>query len=401
MDKFIKKDNWRSDFVLIGKPVIKDWTYKIDEVKESSKWKYSVLNLDLDCGEKYGIIRAEMMGGFSTDPTNSNTIYAHGKNDDGSDNWADSIKVDWDDRFNAAILDSVGNRSFITVGLELTTEGEVFEKKFLSAYDAIAYINQHLTENMIVEVRGKIKYSAYNGKVSMKKDIESVKLVKPKTDAPIERVSKFTQSILIDKYSADLKNIDAAKGVMYVTARVLDYVKEVNGVTVKGQYPYYWNFEYPVDASNPEQCQLIYDALFNVEKDITQITFNGNFIESGATVVPTFDDLADNIKLLVKAGVYTLEYALQTCSTNGGKEKRMVLGKPHIKMVGEQKTPVLQVFPEKYTEDDLDLNLDSYAVAADDAAADDDAMPFDADATVSNDAVADVAGMDWLKAYTN
>ena len=79
----------------------------------------------------------------------------------------------------------------------------------------------------------------------------------------------------------------------------------------------------------------------------------------------------------------------------------MVLGKPHIKMVGEQKTPVLQVFPEKYTEDALDLNLDSYAVAADDAAADDDAMPFDADATVSNDAVADVAGMDWLKAYTN
>ena len=37
---------------------------------------------------------------------------------------------------------------------------------------------------------------------------------------------------------------------MYIDAKVLDYVKEINGVEIKGQYPYNVQFEYVSDGLN-------------------------------------------------------------------------------------------------------------------------------------------------------
>ena len=64
-EKIVKKD-WVSNFTLIGKPKIsEDYTFKIDEKSEKSAWVYNSLNLGIDCGEKYGVVYAEMMGGYS------------------------------------------------------------------------------------------------------------------------------------------------------------------------------------------------------------------------------------------------------------------------------------------------------------------------------------------------
>ena len=137
---------------------------------------------------------------------------------------------------------------------------------------------------------------------------------------------------------------------------MLDYVKEVNGVEVKGQYPYNKQFEFAVDFSNEATCKKIMDKLFKVKKGITQITFEGEFVEGGAVVTATWDDLPDDIKDLVEMGVYSKEEALAKCTANGSRERRMVLKKPQIKLVGEDKVPVLQKFEDKYTEDDLVLD---------------------------------------------
>ena len=37
----------------------------------------------------------------------------------------------------------------------------------MSAYDAIAYLNEHLSDDMVVNVQGNIKYSFYKGNVNM------------------------------------------------------------------------------------------------------------------------------------------------------------------------------------------------------------------------------------------
>lgn len=351
--KVIAKKDWVSSFNLIGKPIVNDYTFKIDERSEKSNWIYNALNLGIYCSEKYGTVYCEAMSGYSAD--NKNQIYAHGKKDDGSDDFEKQIIVDWEDRFNDDVLEEIGDLSFITVGLEKTDKGQTYYKKFLSAYDAIAYVKEHLSENMVVNVRGNLKYSTYNDNVQVRKNITSIVLSKV-DDASKYRAS-FTQSILVDKDSASLKNVDKDKSVMYVNARVLDYVKEVNGVEVKGQYPFNKQFEFALDLSNEKQCKTVVEKLFKVKKGVTQINFEGEFIEGGAVVTATWDDVPQDIKDLVDMGIYTKEDALARCTANGSRERRMVLRKPVIKMVGdENKVPVVQKFEERYAEDDLVLD---------------------------------------------
>lgn len=380
-EKIVRKD-WVSNFTLIGRPIINDYTYKIDERSEKSNWVYNALNLGVDCGEKFGSVYCELMGGYSED--NENKIYAHGKKDDNSDDFEKQIIVDWEDRFNEDVLEEVGDLSFITVGLEKTSADKTFYKKFLSAYDAIVYIKENLKEDMVVNVRGNLKYSSYNDAVQVRKNITSIAL--SKADDPSKYKATFTQSILLDKDSANLKNVDKDKGVMYVDARVLDYVKEINGVEVKGQYPYKKQFEFALNLENEKQCKTIYEKLFKVKKNVSQVTFEGEFIEGGAVITATWDDIPDDIKDLVEMGVYTKDEALAKCTANGNRERRMVLKKPQIKLVGEDKTPVIQKFEERYTEDDLYLDCLNKSEATE-PYVDDDDTPFDTDGD---------DGMDWL-----
>ena len=388
--KVIKRSDWVANFNLIGKPVIGEYTYKIDEKSEKSNWVYNALNLGVDCGEKHGTVYAEMMGGYGED--RENKIYVHGKKDDGSDDFEKQIVVDFEDRFNDSVLEEIGDLSFITVGLEKTSDGKTFYKKFLSEYDAIAYIKEHLTSDMVVNVRGNLKYSIYNDSVQVRKNISSIAL--SKADDSSKYKATFTQSVLIDKDSASLKNVDKDKGVMIVDTRVLDHVKEINGVTLvnakgeaKGsQYPFAKQFEFELNLENEKQCKTILDKLFKVKKDITQITFEGEFIEGGAVVTATWDDVPDDIKDLVEIGVYTKEEALAKCTANGSRERRMVLKKPQIKLVGEDKVPVVQKFEERYTEEDLVLDyLNDFHEAKDDE------VPF----ATGDDGGSDDS-MDWL-----
>lgn len=382
--KVIKKQDWVSNFTLIGKPVISDYTFKIDERSERSNWVYNALNLGIDCSEKFGTIYTELMGGYSED--GENKIFAHGKKADGSDDFESQIIVDWEDRSNDDVLEEIGDLSFITVGLEKTDKDKTFYKKFLSAYDAIAYIKEHLSEDMVVNVKGNIKYSTYNDNVQVRKNVTSIVL--SKVDDVSKYTARFTQTILIDKDSASLKNIDKDKGVMYVDARVLDYVKEVNGVEVKGQYPYKKQFEFEMDFSNEAQCKKIMEKLFKVKKGITQITFEGELVEGGAVVTATWDDIPKDIQELVEMGVYTEEEALAKCTANGNRERRMVLKKPQIKLVGDDKIPVIQKFEERYTEEDLVLD---YLYDNKNSNTKDDKPPFDTEEEVEAD-----DSMSWL-----
>lgn len=385
MANTIKKFDWLANFTLIGEAQVNDYTYKIDARSERSSWIYNSINLGIFCGESSGTVYCELMGGYSDE--RENVIYAHGKDENGRDDFSQQVIVDWDDRFNDEVLDSIGDMSFITVGLEKTATGKTYYKKFLSAYDAIAYAKEHLESGMVVNVKGRLQYSIYNDNVQVRKTIQSIVL--SSVDDPANYSARFTQSILIDKDSASLKNIDKDKGVMYVDARVLDYVKEMNGVEIKGQYPFPKTFEFPMDFTKPDVCKKVMDKVFKVKKNVTQITFDGTFVEGGATVNATMDDVPDDIKELIDLGIYSEEEALAKCSASGSRERRMVLQKPHIKLVGDDKIPTLQKFDDRYTEDELAIELGG-----------DENAPFDedskSDASESSDVDADMAWLDSL-----
>lgn len=352
--KTIVRDNWISSFSIIGEARVNDYTFKLDGQSERSSWVYNSLNLGIDCGEKYGVVYTELFGGY--DESGKNVIRVHGKKDDGSDDFDTRIDVDWEDRFDDAILKTIGDLSFLTVGLEKTDKGKTFYKKFLSAYDAVAYISEYLKDGMVVNVRGTIRYSMYQDKTQVHKNITS--MVLSSVDDPAKYAARFTQSVLLDQDSASLKpdNIDTDKGVMYVNGRVLDYVGEMNGHEVKGQFPFRKQFEFRMDFTNQDNCRKIMDRIFKIRKGITQIAFDGEFIEGGATITATVDDIPEDIRELIDLGLYSEEEALQKLSANGSREQRMVFTRPYFKLVGENKTPVIQRFDEKYTEDDLYLD---------------------------------------------
>ncbi len=371
--KVLEKKNWSNTFMLIGEAKINDYTYKIDEKSTKSDWIYNSLNLGVFCGEKSGTVYSELMGGYGAE--RNNVIYVHGKDENGKDDFENRFIVDWEDRGNEEILETIGDFCFMTVGLELDKNDKIFYKKFLTPYDMIAYVKEHLEEGMVVNVKGNLKYSMYEGNTQCKKEITSITL--SRADSVDKYCAKFTQTMLLDKDS--IGKPDKKTGILPITSKVLDYVKEWKGKEVKCNIPYSKNFEYELDMSKPEVSKKVIDKLFKVSKGVTEITFEGELIEGGATVTATLDDIPDDIKSLIDIGVYSEEEALAKCSINSGRERRMVIRKPVIKMVENKdgdKTPVIQKFEKKYEDEDLILDF-MYETEEDDD--NDDSVLFDPD----------------------
>lgn len=359
------KTDWVANFNLIGKAVVNDYTFKIDAKSEKSDWMYNSINLGVDCGEKYGTVYCELMDGYGTERENY-PIYVFGKKEDGTADFTNPYQIAFEDRLNQDFVADVADISLITVGLEKTDKDKTFYNKFLKGYDAIAYAYEHLKDGMVVNVKGQLKYTVYNGNIQCRKEINSIVLSQAD---PEHYHATFSQSILLDRDSCTKESLDKNKSVLLVNAYVLEKFKEFNGHDLTeggknrgGQFvPLKKAFEFPVDISTPEgkeKTNKIIQKFFKVKKGVTQINFNGEFIESGATVQTTVDDLSDDIKELIDMGIYTEEEAIALCSDNGTRERRMLIRQPIIRKVGsdDNKVSKPQIFNEKFTEEDLALD---------------------------------------------
>ena len=347
--KKLEKKKWLANFNLVGKVKINDYTYKIDEKSDKSDWVYNTLNLGVDCGEKFGTVYAELMGGYGSD--RDNIIYVHGKKEDGTDDFENKFTIDWEDREDGSILETIGDLCFINIGIEKDKQDKSVTNKFLSAYDAITYIKDNLNDGTPINVKGNVKYQTYNGKTTIKKEITSIYLSKLK---PEEYHASFTQTMLLKKDS--IGDFNKEKSVLPIYGTVLEYVKQYNGKDVKQFIPITKMFEIELAVDKVDTWK---SKILKVKRGVTEITFEGDLIEGGALIETTIDDLPDDIKELIEIGAYTEEEALKRCTENAGKEKRMVIRKPQIKMVGEdgEKIPVIQKIEEKYSEEDLILDF--------------------------------------------
>jgi hypothetical protein len=382
--KILEKKKWVANFNLVGKAKINDYTYKIDEKSEKSDWIYNTLNLGVDCGEKFGTVYAEMMGGYGA--KRDNVCYVHGKDDDNKDDFENKFTVDWDDRTDSDILETVGDMCFIKIGLEKDKQDKTVTTRFLSPYDAITYIKENLADGTVINVKGNLKYQLYDGKVSVKKEITSIYLSKAE---PEKYHASFTQSLLIKSDSLGDYNKD--KGIIPLYGTVLEYTKMYNDKEVKCFIPMTKMFEIEVEE---DKIKFWKDKLCKVKKNtVSEIVFEGDLIEGGALIETKVDDLPDDIKELIEIGAYTEEEALARCTENAGREKRMIIRKPSVKMVGDEgkKIPVIQKIEEKYSEEDLILDF-----MFEDNSDDDDNTDTDTDTDTDNsDTDSDD---DWLSA---
>ena len=349
--KALKKG--KAAFTLIGKVKVTDKTFNLDNSYDSG-WTDNQMYLGVDRGGGR-MIKEEMRGGFF--PDDDNILRGFSKDDKDDDGKSKQVEIAWEDRFDEELLDTVADTSFITVGVEKDVKGKTVYKKFLSAYDAVEYLNDHLEDGMIVNVKGNIGYSEYEDNVTVKKEITSIVLSKVEDEADFK--ATFTQTILLDFDSIGKK--DPEKNTMALNAYVVDYVgkPKIDGkkVEIKKNVTYPKTFEVAINE-NPEITAKMLQKFFKVKKkgSINVLTVMGNLIEGAAIVNITDDDIPDDIKELIEMGLYSEEEAKAKCAVGGNnRERRMVILKPDITYVGQddERKPTVAFEEGKYEDSDL------------------------------------------------
>ena len=348
--KALKKG--KAAFNLIGRVKVTDKTFNLDNSYDSG-WTDNSMYVGVDCGNG-NTVYAEMRSGFF--PDKDNVIRAYSKDEKDDAGKSTSVEIAWEDRLDESLYDSISDSSFLTVGVEKDVKDKTVYKKFLTAYDAVEYLNEHLEDGMIVNVKGTIGYSEYEGNVSTKKEITSIVLSKIDDEADFK--ATFSQTILVDSKSIGKKNDD--KGTMELAAYVVDYVgkPKIDGekIEVKKNVTYPKTFEVAINE-NPEITAKMLQKFFKPKKGkITEITVTGNLVEGGSTVNITEDDIPDDIKELIEMGLYSEEEAEKKIAVgNGSRERRMIVVKPDITYVGtgDDRKPTVAFEDGKYDEDDL------------------------------------------------
>lgn len=348
--KALKKG--KAAFNLIGRVKVTDKTFNLDNSYDSG-WTDNSMYVGVDCGNG-NTVYAEMRSGFF--PDKDNVIRAYSKDEKDDAGKSKSVEIAWEDRLDESLYDSISDSSFLTVGVEKDVKDKTVYKKFLTAYDAVEYLNEHLEDGMIVNVKGTIGYNEYEGNVSTKKEITSIVLSKIDDEADFK--ATFSQTILVDSRSIGKKNDD--KGTMELAAYVIDYVgkPKIDGekIEVKKNVTYPKTFEVAINE-NPEITAKMLQRFFKPKKGkITEITVTGNLVEGGSTVNITEDDIPDDIKELIEMGLYSEEEAEKKIAVgNGNRERRMIIVKPDITYVGtgDDRKPTVAFEDGKYDEDDL------------------------------------------------
>lgn len=348
--KALKKG--KATFNLIGRVKVTDKTFNLDNSYDSG-WTDNSMYVGVDCGNG-NTVYAEMRSGFF--PDKDNVIRAYSKDEKNDAGKSKSVEIAWEDRLDESLYDSISDSSFLTVGVEKDVKDKTVYKKFLTAYDAVEYLNEHLEDGMIVNVKGTIGYNEYEGNVSAKKEITSIVLSKIDDEADFK--ATFSQTILVDSKSIGKKNDD--KGTMELAAYVVDYVgkPKIDGekIEVKKNVTYPKTFEVAINE-NPEITAKMLQRFFKPKKGkITEITVTGNLVEGGSTVNITEDDIPDDIKELIEMGLYSEEEAEKKIAVgNGNRERRMIIVKPDIIYVGtgDDRKPTVAFEDGKYDEDDL------------------------------------------------
>lgn len=356
----LKKGEAKFNFV--GRVKINDFTFNMDSESKTSDWVYNQFKLQVDCGE-YGVMFCESMGGYGA--KRDNVLYVHGNkpSDSGAkdskgnpimvDDYKNQFKIDWDDRFNEDVLSQIGQNCFITVGLEKKTDDKTFYKNFLSEYDAIEYIKEHLEDGMIVNIKGNIGYSEYEGNTQGKKPIQSIVLSKVTDEKDFK--ATFTQTILVDVDS--LGKVDKEKKVYPISAYVVDYVgkPQIDGkkVEIKKNAVFTKNFEYAF--TDEEKAEKVVGKLFKPKKkdDVWVVTVEGVITRGGTLQTATIDDLPADIQEFIELEVMTLEEALEKCVGSGTKIETYTIKTPKIIKAKEDAPAAISMDKDKYKADDL------------------------------------------------
>lgn len=308
-----------SRFSAYGKVSISADTFPTDAVKAASGYTYKRVSFPVSVGGN-NTIYVQMMGGYSPKKP---VIYARN-----TDN--DPIEVNWDLRTNENILENIADRSFVKVRLEKDADGKLIEKKFLSEFDAITYMADHLKDGQQVYIGGDVEYRHYNGQIQRSFNMTTVALDENEDRKPSAQLS---QTYLIDNTSVDRDWEDQLeeKKQLVVNAYVPQYVGKHEGKQIKKTLAFPQQFVLKATDENMDKRKAIVKRFLLTDEDVVRelsllCDLVDGYEESTGNV-----ELSDDLKELIKLGFMTEEAAEKQMTIGGNRVRETVLVRPMLR----------------------------------------------------------------------
>lgn len=347
-----------SSFELVGKLHISPNTFSLDD-KSKNGFISNKMYLGVDCGNG-GVVFAEMWGGYSTNEDGDiiSKLYVHGSKTDPNDtrrnidDYDNRFEIAWEDREDPEVVSAVGPSCFIRVGLEVGSDKKLAVHRFLSAYDAVADVNDIISgwteeqiDSTIVTVRGNIEYRYYEGRVTYRKVINSIILNNFAKEENFK--SEFTQTIYVNKTS--LGKPDMEKKLLPITAKIPEYVGKYKGYEVKETVPL--NVEFQIDCTS-KFAKFFAEQIKASNKYMCAVV-RGSFSETGSTEIITVEDLPETYRNLIEEGSVTEEDVMKCYASDNRKVYLLYLNGVRV-LKDESGLPAKDITLNVYTEKDMD-----------------------------------------------
>lgn len=322
-----QKKQTLGNFNITGYITIDDKTFEMNKAGKNNKnWIMNVFNPKVEDKEGKSMYM-RFMDGF--DKVKGKRIFARTKDNS-------NIEISFADRDKEALLEQLDDFSFVKVGLgkeKVKDEetGKEYERwnfrKFITPYDAIALLKEVLEIGKTYKVRmiGNQKFNLFNGNMNRNYDLQTIYIL-PKDDTS-ECDFGFKHNILLDSESVNMdKWID--EGIANIKAKV--YQKKKKDEYEVLEVP----FVIRANENNKEKYENVIKKHLLVEEEgvIRRINIAGIYNCGYISGKVEEEDLPEEIKEMIKDGIYTKE---QILNMNSKKERvdELVIRKPVVRRI--------------------------------------------------------------------
>ena len=316
-----------STFHLVGKAIVTDKTFTLDKKNDGKTWQFNHMYMGIDCGEKYGTIFIEKMGGH--DLTSRGSVkYCNTKDDEGKikKGKENQIAIKWEDRFNEHDFKVISDANLCKAGFR-DEGGNIVQKIFIFEEDFIKYISENVKNNDVVSVSGHLEYyrDPQTGEVSVKKVVDHFFASNLKEEF---FKAKFEIQAYVD--SSTIGKINKEESTMPLYIKVSAFVNKINGKKYNQTGCYalklIWdlkNFNLNEAADQKRivsQCQ----AFFKPDKGlVNKITVGGHFVEGAGITEVNPKDFPESIQLALASGLLSMEELTGTALSGKSKTREM------------------------------------------------------------------------------
>lgn len=297
----------KSQLYLTGVVKLSEDTFENEKTSKNG-YTYKRMGFSVKVGKERSIW-VGMMGGYAQ---GNPIIYAFNKNNE-------PIQINWKMRNNEQVLEQIAEYSFYKIALEKDNEGKLITKKFVSEYDAINYLKDHLEDGMNVVISAEADYSLYNDDVQRQFKVKTLALDEGYTDKEKAKhehrdpAARLSQTYLIeeDSISENYEEELEENGVTTINAYVPQYLGKVDGKELKKVVALPQQFTVRVKDDNVEGAKALVGSVIKPESSdaVREISMRMNILDGYSTsqVQLEEDDLPDEVKQLIEVGAMSLE----------------------------------------------------------------------------------------------